>query len=81
METALRNFEYLVLSTAAEAINKPMFLCDPARPKTFEIVFKRFRLASTPKRVALAFFNQRIEFTERFWIAFKQSQIVIPSPR
>lgn len=81
MKPALCDFEYLAIPHAAKAINQPVLLCNTSRPETFEIVLKRFGLASTSKRMALTFFDQSIEFSKRFRIIIQQSQIVLPSPR
>jgi hypothetical protein len=66
MEAALGDFEYLAFAAATQAIDKPVFLCNPAGPKAFEIVLERLWFTRAAKWVALAFFNQSIEFSQCF---------------
>ena len=47
-----------------------MLLRNAPRPQASEVAFKRFRLARTDKRCALAFLQQLIELAKRFLVIF-----------
>ncbi|KJS32253.1 MAG: hypothetical protein VR64_07715 [Desulfatitalea sp. BRH_c12] len=59
-------------------VNDSMFIIYTARPVSRKCMFKWLRFSDSFKRIALNFFDQRVDSKEDFFIGFLPIKVVLP---
>src|SRR3546814_3911947 len=78
MPLALNDFQPLLGCLARDAIDEPVFLVDPARPKSREFTAQGFRFAGSFERRAAAFVDQAVQAKLHLPVGFAPEAIILP---
>jgi hypothetical protein len=78
METASGNLQRLIATLACHAIDKPVFLRDPARPETFHVTDEWLRLTDAYKGGARGFPDQFVDSHQDLMVVFLPKKIFGP---